>query len=192
MTERFHLAQFNVALPRDTECTDVPGSTQAFSWLAQDVPTLVSEHFRALMQPASWGAVGYSTGGYCAAKLALLRPQQFRVAAVLSGYFNALKDHTTGDLWGGSTDRRHDNDLLWLARHGVHPGAYVLAYTSRQDRDSYAATTQFLAAAKLPTRTYSLIAARGGHNYKGVVSAFPDVLIWVTQHLAGHHRPIGG
>lgn len=181
----------NVALPRDTECTDVPGSTQSFSWLADDIPTLVHEHFRALMQAASWGAIGYSTGGYCAAKLAYLRPQQFHVAAVLSGYFNALKDDTTGDLWGGSADVRHHNDLLWLAKHGVHPGSYVLVYTSRQDPTSYVSSSAFLKAAKLPTRTYSLVTQKGGHNLKGVVASFPSILEWLTQHLAGHHQAIG-
>ncbi|MHB1475334.1 MAG: hypothetical protein ACYCV4_17270, partial [Dermatophilaceae bacterium] len=30
-------AEINVALPVDTECTDYPGSTQAFTWLDQDV-----------------------------------------------------------------------------------------------------------------------------------------------------------
>jgi enterochelin esterase-like enzyme len=180
----------NVALPRDTECTDVPGSTKAFSWLADDVPTLVQQHFRVLPKATSWGAVGYSTGGYCAAKLVYLAPQRFHTAAVLSGYFDALKDDTTGDLWGGSRAVRNHNDLLWLTRHGTHPDADVLVFSSKQDTSSYGSTKQFLTLSRPPTRTFSLLADHGAHNLKVLRVALPEVLVWLSQHLSSLAPPV--
>ena len=175
----------NVALPRDTECTDVPHSTKAFSWLADDVPALVSQHFRVLPRAASWGAVGYSTGGYCAAKLAYLRPQRFHVAVTASAYFNALKDDTTGDLWGGSRSVRDGNDLLWLTKHGLHPDADLLVFATRQDSSSYTSSKELLAISKAPTRTFSVIAEQGGHNLKVLRVALPEMVVWLSQHLSG-------
>ncbi|MFN2539238.1 MAG: alpha/beta hydrolase [Mycobacteriales bacterium] len=179
----------NVALPRDTECTDVPHSTKAFSWLARDVPLLVRQHFRVLSKAASWAAVGYSTGGYCAAKLAFLAPQRFHVAAALSAYFDALKDDTTGDLWGGSQQVRDHNDLLWLSRHGLHPASDVLVFTTKEDSSSYGSTKQFLALSRPPTRTFSIIAAHGGHNLKVLRVSLPEVLVWVSAHLSALVAP---
>lgn len=175
----------NVALPRDTECTDVPHSTKAFSWLADDVPALVTQRFRVLTKPQSWGAVGYSTGGYCAAKLVYVRPQRFHVAVAASAYFDALKDDTTGDLWGGSEAVRDQNDLLWLTKHGLHPDADLLVFTTKEDDSSYASSKELLALSKAPTRTYSSVADHGGHNLKVLRVALPEMLVWLSQHLSG-------
>ena len=181
----------NVALPRDAECTDIPGSTRAFTWLDVDVRHLVLSTFRARPQASSWAAVGYSTGGYCAAKLAYLDPAHFHTAVSMSGYFNALKDNTTGDLWGHSQQVRDHNDLLWLARHGQHPAVDVLVFTTRQDVDSYASSVAFLHVATAPTRAFSLIAPKGAHNLKVLRLALPDILAWVSSHLSAPVAPTG-
>lgn len=173
----------NIALPRDTECTDVPHGPKAESWLADDVPTLVRSRFRVLTDPHSWGTVGYSTGGYCAAKLSLLHPQTFGPAVVISGYFEALKDNDTGDLWGGSAAVRQRNDLTWMASHDVLPATDLLAFTSKQDQDSYSSTQTFLRTAGPPLRTYSQIAEKGGHNLKVMKQALPSMLVWLSAHL---------
>jgi S-formylglutathione hydrolase FrmB len=175
----------NVALPRDTECTDVPQSTQAFTWLDADVRSLIIDRFRARTTGSSWGAAGYSTGGYCAAKLALLDPGHFHAAAVLSGYFNALKDGTTGDLWGHSLTYRERNDLLYRTRHGLHPAVDILVVTSRQDPSSYETTAAFLRAVAPPTLAFKIVAPRGGHNLTLIKQSLPDTLAWLSAHLSG-------
>ena len=179
------LPTLNVALPRDTECTDVPGGPQAETWLATDVRRLVLDRFRALPGPASWGAMGYSTGGYCAAKLALRHPQAFGSAVVISGYFEAVRDSTTGDLWGGSPARRQANDLLWRVRHLPNPPVHVLVFASKEDRDSYRSSARFLRDARPPLRTASVLVPKGGHNLKVVRLALPQLLRWLSSHLAG-------
>jgi S-formylglutathione hydrolase FrmB len=154
------------------------------------VPALVQQHFRVLPKAASWAAVGYSTGGYCAAKLVYLAPQRFHTAAALSGYFNALRDSTTGDLWGGSRSVRDHNDLLWLTAHGRHPAADLLVFSTRQDTSSYGSTEKLLALSRPPTRVFSMIAARGAHNLKVLRVALPVVLVWLSQHLSAPPPPV--
>jgi enterochelin esterase-like enzyme len=173
----------NIALPRDTECTDVPHGPKAESWLADDVPTLVRSRFRVATDPHSWGSVGYSTGGYCAAKLSLLHPQTFGPAVVISGYFEAVKDSDTGDLWGGSATVRQRNDLTWVAAHQALPATDLLAFVSKQDQDSYASTQTFLRTAGAPLRTFSQIADMGGHNLREMRKALPSMLVWLSAHL---------
>ena len=45
--------------------------------------------YRVSRDPYEWGAAGYSSGGYCAANLALRHPGSFGAAAVIDGYFRA-------------------------------------------------------------------------------------------------------
>ncbi|MGZ6804817.1 MAG: alpha/beta hydrolase, partial [Nocardioidaceae bacterium] len=84
------MPEVNVASPRDVECTDLPHGVKAETWLTTDVRDLVLAQFRALPTAASWALMGYSTGGYCAAKLALHHPRWYRTAVVMSGYFEAV------------------------------------------------------------------------------------------------------
>ena len=105
--------------PRDTECTDVPAGPQVLTFFAQDVTAQISRHYR--VRPTGWGAMGDSTGGYCSAKLAMLQPAIFPAAVALSGYYNTLRDNTTGDLWGGSPMVRKLNDLQWRLKNMPAP-----------------------------------------------------------------------
>ena len=92
----------SVALPRDTECTNVPEGPQSETFLAQDVPLAVERTFRVQAGRSGWAVLGYSTGGYCAAKLAMMDPYQFSSAVSMAGYYTAIMDNTTGNLYGGS------------------------------------------------------------------------------------------
>ncbi len=89
-----------VTYPRDTECTNVP------AWAAgRDVlqPGRHRRHLRDYrVTPTGWGVMGMSTGGYCATKILMDYPALFSAGVSLSGYYHALQDYTTGNLWGGS------------------------------------------------------------------------------------------
>jgi len=56
-------------------------------WLAQDVPNWVTHTFRVQTDRASWATIGNSTGGWCAAMVAMLHPAQYAAAIVMGGYF---------------------------------------------------------------------------------------------------------
>ena len=134
----------SVNFPRDTECTDVPTGPQALSFFAQDVPLAIAGTYR--VADPGWGAIGDSTGGYCAAKLAMLHSDVFPAAVTLSGYFHTLRDTTTGELWGGSRVLKNLNNLEWRLRHLPPPPVSILVTTAKDEAGSsgYADSRRFL------------------------------------------------
>jgi hypothetical protein len=172
------------ALPRDTECTNVPAGPQVETFFAQDVPRLIEQHFRVQSGASGWSALGYSTGGYCAAKLAMLNPYQFRSAVSVAGYYVALRDDTTGNLYGGSLGYRHENDLDWRLRNLPAPPVSLLVTSSQVGEDTYPGTLVFLRLARPPMRVYSLILPAGGHNYGTWTRELPQCLAWLDGRLA--------
>jgi S-formylglutathione hydrolase FrmB len=174
----------NVGMPRDVECTNVPHGLQAETWLTTDIRDLVLAKYRALSSPRSWGLMGYSTGGYCATKLILHKPQWYGAAVSLAGYFDAVRDGTTGDLWGGSTAYRNENSPLWLMANRPVPAVDLLIFASKQDPEAYPSMQRFLRVVRPPMQTFVLVAPTGGHNLKAIIRSFPQTLTWLFGHLS--------
>lgn len=172
-----------VTFPRDTECTDVPGGPSAETFFATDVPAQVEATYRVLT--SGWGAIGDSTGGYCATKLAMLDPGTFGAAAEMSGYFFALHDDTTGDLWGGSSAIRDLNDLAWRIRHLPAPPVDLLEGTSPTERgpDGYDEALGFARLVRAPMRVSLMTVPHGGHNLATWAAELPAALSWLTARL---------
>jgi len=173
----------SVALPRDTECTNVPAGPQAFTFLARDVPLAVERTFRVQPGRSGWAVLGYSTGGYCAAKLAMMDPYQFSAAVSMAGYYTAVKDNTTGRLYGGSMAYQDENDLDWRLAHLPAPPVSVLVTSSRTGEKDLPGTLAFLRLIRPPMRGYSLILAQGGHNYGTWQRELPQSLEWLSRRL---------
>ncbi|WP_369405293.1 alpha/beta hydrolase [Streptacidiphilus melanogenes] len=162
----------------DTTCSDVPGHANA-TWLAEDVPTLVRDHFRVLPNPQGWGLAGLSTGGLCAAKLPMQYPRVFTAGAAMdpdpfTGDASALPDPTT----------RLHNSPLWLANQ--RPDVSLLLATSAEDPISPVGNLVSLQDAIRPPTTVAplLILAQGGHNWGTWQRMYPTVFPWLSLHLA--------
>ena len=173
-----------VAPPRDTECTDVPGGPQALTYLTQDVPSAVEQLAR--VRPTGWAAIGASTGGYCAAKMTLTRSDVFTTAVSFSGYYHALKDGTTGDLWGGSPVLRDLNNPEWLVTHQpVPPVSMMLTIgTAERGGTGVADTRRFAALVHAPMTARVIYVPGGGHNFGSWGYLMPHALDWVTNRVA--------
>ncbi|MEZ0072797.1 alpha/beta hydrolase [Planotetraspora sp. GP83] len=178
-----------IAPPRDTECVDVPGGPQVETFLAKDVPHAMAGAFRVGTDAGSWGVIGGSTGGYCALKLSMRHPDAFSAAVSLSGYFHALTDVTTGDLFGGSRQLRDENDLMWRLAHLPAPPVSVLVTSSKRGESDYRTTEQFLKAVKTPMQAASLILPSGGHNFATWNRELPEALPWLAQQLHAPAQP---
>ncbi|EYT83010.1 MULTISPECIES: alpha/beta hydrolase [unclassified Streptomyces] len=163
----------------DTDCSDLPDRKVA-SWLAYDVPELVRHKFRTIKGRSGWGVMGYSTGGYCAAKLPLQYPKIFGAGAAidpdpLTGDTSVIPDaalrraNTPTDLVVGSTARVS----LFLA-------------TSRQDRVSPPASIEkFLAAsAASSVQVRTQLLDSGGHNYHTFAASYPLAFHWLSAWLS--------
>ncbi|MCC9305533.1 esterase family protein [Kitasatospora sp. RB6PN24] len=172
------------AMPRDTECEDVPGGPQAATYFTHEVPRAVAGAFRVIGQGRGWGIIGDSTGGYCALKLAMRDPAAFPAAAALDGYFKAAEDPTTGDLFAGDQQRRNEADLLWRLHNLPPPQVALLLAYSEDDSASAKGAPAFAAAARPPTTVSLATVEHGGHNFETWTRLEPAALGWLSQHLA--------
>lgn len=172
-----------VTFPRDTECTDVPDGPQALTYFAQDVPAAISRSFR--VRSTGWGAMGYSTGGYCAVKIAMLHSDVIPAAVALSGYFHAVRDRSTGDLWGDSPMLRQLNDLEWRMAHLPAPpvSLFVAASLTERGPDGYRDTQRFLSLVRSPTHVHTMILPAGGHNFGSWSQEMGPGLDWLASRL---------
>ncbi len=173
----------SLTFARDLECTDVPGGPQVETFFAQDVPTEISQNYH--VNPVGWGAIGDSTGGYCAAKITMLNPYAFHAAVALSGFFTAIHDNTTGSLWGGSRVVRHLNSLIWRLQHLPAPPVSLLVTTSRDEGGPLGISNsrRFLAAARPPMKVDSIIEPHGGHNFTTWEPELPEAFSWLSVRL---------
>lgn len=120
----------NPVRSHDSECVNAdpavhPGSL-ADTYLAVDVPDYLRSHYRVGLTRRDLVIGGYSTGGYCAANLALRHPETFGGAIVLSGYFRTAIDHTTGPLFRDEAEA-DANDPFLTVRRPHPPLAFFLA-----------------------------------------------------------------
>ncbi|MFG2006619.1 alpha/beta hydrolase [Spirillospora sp. NPDC048911] len=168
---------------RDTECMDVPGGPQAATFFAQDLPEAISSQYRTSPSRTGWGVFGLSTGGYCSLKLAMRHSSVFAAAASISGYYGAIKDVTTGELYGGSQAVRDENDLFWRLRNLPPPPVAVLVTTSKVGEQNRAGTERFLSLVKPPMQASSITLDTGGHNFGTWNQVLPPVMRWMSQRL---------
>jgi S-formylglutathione hydrolase FrmB len=176
-----------IAPPRDTECTDVPRGPQAESWLSRDVRGAVIRSLRVTPDGRRWSVMGWSTGGFCAAKLVLRHPTLFRAAVGFGAYYDAETDRTTGDLFGGNRRLRNENSPIWLIERPRPQPTRLLIIVSQLDRASYdgyayANSKQMIEASQGTPGIATLVLPRGGHNYKVYRSTMPQALTWLGQN----------
>jgi enterochelin esterase-like enzyme len=172
----------SIAAPRDTECTDIPRGPQADSWLATDVKEAVVRHFR--VTPEHWSTIGWSTGGFCAAKMLLRHGTSFGAAVSIGGYFAAEEDHTTGSLFNHSNTLRKQNSPLWLLQHTLTYPVHLLIVTSKGDRESWDGVSY--ADAKLAVEAgtgvpgvNSIVLPTGGHNFSTYAPTIMPSFAWL-------------
>lgn len=164
--------------PRDTECTNVDNGPQALTWLQQDVPQATLARLRVSDRPERWSVLGWSTGGFCAAKLLLADPGRFGAAASLGGYYQPLLDHTTGRLFKNRTEQEENSPLFLYLTKGLPPGRSLLLVSGRQDAESWPMTQKMIAATEGSPDVYTYLFAEGGHNYRNYKNLLPGVLGW--------------
>jgi enterochelin esterase-like enzyme len=167
---------------RDSECVNAVGGQQDETYLAVDVPADVRREFRALDTPGSWATLGYSTGGFCAVNLALHHPNRYAAAASLSGYYDAIVDESTGDLYEGNAAARRWNSPQWLVTHRRTTVPLFLA-ASRGDLEAMRAMQAMRHAAQGRSPLATLTLPTGGHNFRVWYAASLAAFQWLGAHL---------
>jgi poly(3-hydroxybutyrate) depolymerase len=155
------------------------------TYLTQDVRADVLARYRVSHDPYEWGVGGYSSGGYCAANLALRHRGSFGAAAVIEGYFRAADGPAAAAL-NHNKPLETANSPLYLAERltpgsGPVPAFWVAAGT--HDVSDYKPATAFAAALNRMQQVpfIKLNAADSGSAW---AAALPAALTWLWQQLA--------
>lgn len=169
--------------PRDSECVDAVGGAKAGTYLGEDVPDAVAAQFRTRTDRAGWAVMGYSTGGFCAANLALLHPRRFSKVISLSGYYTPITDASTGDLYRGDATARQANSPLWMVSHRPHePVSFFLSAAKDHPHDHAGAVT-FGRAIRPPDGVTIVVLPTGGHSTMAWRQVTPRAFEWLGSEL---------
>jgi hypothetical protein len=75
----------NVVPGLDTECLNIPGTSDVETWLTSDMKTFAQRFIG--VDERKWSAFGYSTGGWCSAEVGIRHQDQYGSIVSLAGYF---------------------------------------------------------------------------------------------------------
>jgi enterochelin esterase-like enzyme len=178
----FPLQDFDQAT--DSECVDANGGAKFDTFLTKDVHAAVTAQFRVRSDRAGWGIMGASTGGFCATNLAMRHPDTYGAVASLSGYFTAITDGTTGDLYRGNQKLKDENSPLWRVRNLPVPALPIFLSVAADDKNGYKQLQDFQAAVRPPMRATTMIVPSGGHTGSVWRTVLPALFDWFAGWLA--------
>ncbi len=166
------------------DCVNAPAISDD-TYLTQDVRADLLAHYRVSHDPYQWGVAGYSSGGFCAANLALRHPGSFGAAAVIEGYFRAA-DGPAAIALHHSQPLETANSPLYLAERltpgsGPVPAFWVAAGTHQKTEYQ---TAVVFAAALDRVQQVPFIKLNAGDSGNAWQATLPTALAWMWQQLA--------
>jgi len=151
---------------RDGQCLDVPHGAQVESTLTTEVRRTVLADFRVSADRSAWAVMGYSTGGYCALKIALRFPEYYASAVSILGNTSPYHDGDTAPAFKANPGLWDANNPMWLVAHRPQLDLSVLLATSHGDPATLRAAQAFAELAREPLQVRVTSAAVGGHNFQ--------------------------
>lgn len=173
------------------QCLNQVGGAQDLTYLAQDVPGVISHLLRVQPPGAGWGVAGYSEGGFCAANMALRFRYRFGAAATLSGYFVPDKNKLTHPAravspFGNNTKLRDENTPVDEIR-ALAPGAVLPQFwlgAGKGNNFDVANADYFWQELQLHQASVPLVLTSGsGHTMATWHAEVPPMLAWMTNTL---------
>lgn len=183
----------DAAGPVNTACTDVPNGPQTLSFYSKALPTEVRHYFGLNTAPGM--TVGYSGGGYCAAKISLTDPADFPAAAEMAGTFHPPTDASTQGTFNDPTVR-NQNDLGWRLQNQPLPNASLLLTSGRDDNRTsmgHPVAEQWAKLIHSPMTSEQLVLDGNGHDFGSFERQLPYDLSWLSSRLPGstvHLAPV--
>ena len=167
------------------ECVNAPAAADD-TYITQDVRQDVLARFRASRVPAEWGIAGYSSGGYCAANLALRHPSSFGASAIMDGYFRPTDGPAAAALGHDPAAEQANDPLLAARRLGSEvtalPAFWIAAGSG--DAADLGAARAFAAALHGVEQVTLYRQPAAGHNFYAWSAALPRALQWLWSQLA--------
>ncbi len=167
------------------ECVDAPGALDD-TYITQDVRDDIAARFRVSAIAAEWGIAGFSSGGYCAANLALRHPADFGAAGIMDGYFRPQDGPAAKALHYDATAEAANDPLLEAATAGRNGGPLPAFWMSAgaSDAGDLAGVRAFTAALHGVEAVPVYQVPGAGHNFYAWEPALPYFLQWAWTQLA--------
>ena len=175
------------------QCLNQAHGPQDLTYLAEDVPDVISHLLRVQNPGAGWGVAGFSEGGFCAANMALRFRYRYGFAASMSGYFSPYLNKLINPSrmvspFGGSRLLRIQNTPIDEVR-ALAPGARLPQFWLGAGEGDQADMTNaefFAQELQLHEATVPLDLTPGGGHTMGTWHAeVPPMIAWMTKGLAG-------
>lgn len=166
------------------ECLN-SGNVNDETYLTKDVRADVLAHYRVSQDPFEWAVGGYSSGGYCAANLALRHPTAFSAAMVINGYFRAA-DGPAHSVLKNSQPLENANSPLYLAEQLTANSSPVPAFwvaAGTHDKTDYQPATWFVTALDR-FQQVPFLRFNAGDTSNAWSAALPVGLTWLWQQVA--------
>ena len=158
----------------EPDCADVEGHAQTGTWLAQDVPAMITATYPNVSRDRShWGVGGNSSGAYCALWTALSHSEVFGAAISMSGYDIPVVGgmRTTAQL-------RRENTLSTLIATRDHQPLRFWVLGALDDPSSTDLGRTLVQAAPAADSVTSVSLASGSHSWTLWNTWFPYALAW--------------
>lgn len=182
---------------RFEECVDAPGAKDD-TYVTTDVRNDVLAHFRAATDPAEWGIAGFSSGGYCAANLALRHPASFGAAGLMDAYYRPQDGPAAAALHRDHAAEMANDPLALAAaltaRSAPVPAFWISAGTGVAE-DIGGARAFIKALHGIEQVTFDREPG-AGHNFYAWRASLPPLLAWMWTQLSPpalrHRFPVAG
>ena len=165
----------NVQPGTDTECLNFVGGAQVESWVTGDMKRFMQSFMGVDDRP--WSAFGYSTGGWCAAEVAVLHQEQYSEGVSLAGYFSPMLPFGLSKREKNYLSNHYD---LIKYLHHDHRNTKLLIIASVKDRFTNYSAQKFLKSANSLIPIKYIPIPSGGHNIKVWKPYIAPGFLWIS------------
>ena len=169
----------NVVRGVDTECLNVPSVADVEDWLTVDMHAFAN-NFLGLDQ-RKWSTFGFSTGGWCAAEIAIRHPDLYSQGVSLAGYYTPSFSKGISRKTRDALTREYD-----IAKTAVNQpvNPRLMLIYSPKDHFSYLSTKTFISTVGTSIQTSLVTIPSGGHNIKVWKPYVATGLEWLAQGVS--------
>ena len=176
------IPSINVVPGLDTECLNIPGTSDVETWLTADMKTFAQRFIG--IDDRKWSAFGYSTGGWCAAELGVRHQDQFGSAVSLAGYFSPT--FSAGVTSSERTVLKNEYDLVATLKSNPNT-LQMLAIYSRQNDFETKSLFNFKNKVSDVLALKTVEIPEGGHNIKTWQPYVYTGFEWIASLAASGH-----
>ena len=167
------------------ECLNY-GRMRDDTYVSHDVVADIERRFRVTHDRSQWAAVGYSSGGYCAANLALRHRHDYGAVASLDGYYWPGDGPAIKRLAGDPLAQR-ENDPLGTAetlRAGTVPMPQFWVSAGTGSADDYNSAKIFVTALSRLEGVTFVAQPGANHNFYAWRDQMSQALRWLWSAVA--------